>query len=81
MNRPDRIDSYSSACELPRLGLGALASGARRMTNGMFMTAARALAELVTQADLAQGSHYPALPRIREISARIAAAVARVACA
>jgi malate dehydrogenase (oxaloacetate-decarboxylating)(NADP+) len=45
----------------------------------MFMSAAHALAQLVTEADLAQGSLYPALPRIREVSAHIAAEVARVA--
>ncbi len=63
----------------PGVGLGAIASGARRITDGMFMSAALALADLVTEADLAQGSLYPALPRIREVSARIAADVARVA--
>jgi malate dehydrogenase (oxaloacetate-decarboxylating)(NADP+) len=45
----------------------------------MFMSAAHALARLVTEADLAQGSLYPALPSIREVSAHIAAEVARVA--
>jgi malate dehydrogenase (oxaloacetate-decarboxylating)(NADP+) len=43
------------------------------------MAAAHTLAQLVTEADLEQGSLYPALPRIREVSAHIAAAVARVA--
>ena len=65
----------------PGVGLGAIASGARRITDEMFMRAALALAELVTPADLSQGSLYPELPRIREVSAHIAAAVAKVAYA
>jgi malate dehydrogenase (oxaloacetate-decarboxylating)(NADP+) len=63
----------------PGVGLGAIASGTRRITDEMFMGAALALARLVTEADLAQGSLYPALPRIREVSACIAAEVAQIA--
>jgi len=63
----------------PGVGLGAIASGAQRITDEMFMRAALVLAELVTPADLAQGSLYPELPRIREVSAHIAAGVAKVA--
>ena len=36
-------------------------------------------ANLVSGSDLQQGSLYPALPQIREVSARIAAEVAQVA--
>jgi malate dehydrogenase (oxaloacetate-decarboxylating)(NADP+) len=63
----------------PGVGLGAIASGASRITDEMFMSAARALADLVNESDLDQGSLYPALPRIREVSAHIAAEVAKVA--
>ena len=62
----------------PGVGLGAIASRTRRITDEMFMTAAHTLAHDVTESDLEQGSLYPALPRIREVSAHIAAAVARV---
>jgi malate dehydrogenase (oxaloacetate-decarboxylating)(NADP+) len=63
----------------PGVGLGAIASGAGRVTDEMFMSAARTLANLVDEADLDQGSLYPALPRIREVSAHIGAEVAKVA--
>jgi malate dehydrogenase (oxaloacetate-decarboxylating)(NADP+) len=63
----------------PGVGLGAIASGSRRVTDEMFMAAAHTLAYLVNDDDIEQGSLYPALPRIREVSAHIAAAVAEVA--
>jgi malate dehydrogenase (oxaloacetate-decarboxylating)(NADP+) len=63
----------------PGVGLGAIACGSRLVTDEMFMSAAHALADCVNPDDLGQGSLYPALPRIREVSARIATAVANVA--
>ncbi len=63
----------------PGVGLGTTACGARRVTDEMFSAAAQALARRVTEADIAQGSLYPALSRIREVSAHIATAVAEVA--
>src|SRR6201995_1243900 len=63
----------------PGVGLGAIASGSRLVTDEMFMAAAHTLAYLVNRNDIEQGSLYPALPRIREVSAHIADAVAEVA--
>jgi malate dehydrogenase (oxaloacetate-decarboxylating)(NADP+) len=47
----------------------------------MFLAAAHALSKQVTEQDLAQGSLYPPLARVRDVSAHIAAAVAEVAYA
>jgi malate dehydrogenase (oxaloacetate-decarboxylating)(NADP+) len=45
----------------------------------MFAEAAKTLAGLTTEQDLATGSLFPPLAKIREVSAHIAAAVAGVA--
>ena len=63
----------------PGVGLGVTAVAASRVTDDMFMAAARALAETVTTADLDQGSLYPPLQAIRSASLRVATAVAEVA--
>jgi malate dehydrogenase (oxaloacetate-decarboxylating)(NADP+) len=62
----------------PGVGLAVVALQASRVTDAMFMAAARALADTVLEEDLAQGSLFPALTRVREVSAHIAAAVAGV---
>ena len=46
------------------------------MPTGMFLAAARELAKLVSPEDLAQGSLYPALSQVREVSCQIGVAVA-----
>lgn len=63
----------------PGIGLGAVASGTRCITDEVFMAAAYKLAHLVSESDLEQGSLYPALSRTREVSAHIGAAVVEAA--
>ncbi len=65
----------------PGVGLGVVATGARHVTDDMFLAAAQTLAQLVTEDDLAAGLIYPSLKRIREVSAHIATAVAEIAYA
>lgn len=63
----------------PALGLGAVFARAKWMPDGMFLVAAKKLAELVSEEDLAQGSLYPPLSDIRPVSVKIGAAVAAYA--
>lgn len=63
----------------PGVGLGVVASRAKRVTNRMFAEAARTLALSTSEVDLDMGRIYPALSRIRQVSVHIAAAVAEVA--
>jgi malate dehydrogenase (oxaloacetate-decarboxylating)(NADP+) len=63
----------------PGVGLGVVAVRSTRVTDEMFMAAARTLAASVGEDDLAQGSLYPPLNRVRDVSADIATSVAEVA--
>ena len=65
----------------PGVGLGAVACRARTITDRLFLAAARALADLVEEEDLARGSLYPPLKDIRRISLAIATSVAEQAYA
>jgi malate dehydrogenase (oxaloacetate-decarboxylating)(NADP+) len=69
----------NNAYVFPGIGLGIIASQSARVTDEMFYAAAQALAGCLTDEELAQGRIYPPLPRIREISAIIATAVAETA--
>ena len=63
----------------PGLGLGLLISGARRVTDEMFLAAAHALAAQVTETDLRQGRVFPPVARMRDVAAAVCVAVATVA--
>ncbi|CAM6084569.1 unnamed protein product [Calypogeia fissa] len=63
----------------PGVGLGSIIAGAVRSHDDMFVEAAVTLAKLVTPEQLDKGMLYPPMEQIRDISAHIAASVAKVA--
>ena len=67
----------NNAYIFPGLGLGVIAARAKHVTDEMFYIAAKTLAHLVTEESLAQGTIFPPLERIREVSLAIATAVAQ----
>ncbi len=69
----------NNAYVFPGIGLGLIASRATHVSDEMFVAAARALSAQVTDADLEVGRLYPDLTRLREVSVRVAEAVAQVA--
>src|SRR5262249_19042475 len=60
----------------PGLGLGIVASRARRVSDGMFMASPRALAEYATASRDASAAVFPPLAESRKVSRAIALAVA-----
>ncbi|MDX2502954.1 MAG: NAD-dependent malic enzyme [Gammaproteobacteria bacterium] len=69
----------NNAYVFPGIGLGSLACQARVISDGMFLEAARVLAEQVSEDDLSAGTVYPPLENIRKVSHAIAVAVAEKA--
>ncbi len=74
------IAQSNNAYIFPGVGLGVRAVGARRVSDAMFMAAARALAEAADASEPGDPI-LPPLPAIREVSRAIAVAVARQAVA
>ena len=64
----------------PGLGLGALLSEARAVSEGMISAAARTLADVVRQESLGENRLYPSVSRLRHSTRQVAAAVMRAAC-
>ena len=79
--RTYRIGQGNNAFVFPGVGLGLWAGKVRRVTDAMFLDAARALAGQVHDADLAAGAVYPQLAHIRDCSRAVACAVIRRAVA
>ncbi|KAM9851912.1 NADP-dependent malic enzyme [Aulostomus maculatus] len=65
----------NNAYIFPSVGLGITACTVRHITEEVFLTAAEALAQLVTEKDLAEGRLYPPLSSIREVSLNLAVTI------
>ncbi|HEX5731455.1 MAG TPA: NAD-dependent malic enzyme [Blastocatellia bacterium] len=70
------IGQCNNAFIFPGVGLGVIASGSRRVTNEMFVAAARALARFSPALADPHGSLFPALENVRVISCDVAVEVA-----
>ena len=73
--RSIRIGQCNNAFIFPGLGLGVIASGAQRVTDGMFVVAARVLSECSPAMNDPDAPLYPPLECVREISRKVALAV------
>jgi len=71
-----RIPQCNNAYIFPGIGLGVVASGARRVTDAMLMSASRALAREAPIVKHGEGALLPPLGNIRELSKVIAFDVA-----
>ncbi|MEL4358007.1 MULTISPECIES: NAD-dependent malic enzyme [unclassified Luteococcus] len=72
------IAQANNALVFPGLGLGVAASRATRVSDGMILAAAEAVAKVVTSRELG-ASLLPRIDRLRAVSARVAIAVAKAA--
>jgi malate dehydrogenase (oxaloacetate-decarboxylating) len=71
-----RIDQTNNSYIFPGVGLAAIAVKARRVTDGMFLAAAKALAKLSPACRQADASLLPPINSMRDVSYSIALAVA-----
>ena len=73
------IGQANNAFCFPGIGLGAVVAEAREVTDEMFLSAAEALASVVSSERLEQGSLYPNQSELRAASRAVAIEVARAA--
>ncbi len=79
--RDFRVDQTNNAYVYPGIGLGAVAAKARRISDGVFLAAARTIAELSPARHNSEANLLPPLVELRKISFRVAVAVAKQALA
>jgi malate dehydrogenase (oxaloacetate-decarboxylating) len=77
--RTVQIGQCNNSFIFPGVGLGVIASGARRVTDAMFAAAARVLSEFAPALHDPNAPLYPPLEQVREVSLKVALAVAREA--
>jgi malate dehydrogenase (oxaloacetate-decarboxylating) len=73
--RTRQIGQANNMYIFPAMGLGALAVRARRITDGMFLAAASALAGCVDASVSSEGSLFPPIAGVRAVSRTVAVAV------
>jgi malate dehydrogenase (oxaloacetate-decarboxylating) len=73
------IDQTNNSYIFPGVGLGVLASGARRITDAMFMAAGKTIAEMSPTTKDKNGRLLPPVHQMRAISVAVANTVARQA--
>jgi len=71
-----RVDQTNNSYVFPGIGLGAVAVQARRISDGMLMAAARALADLSPSKNNPRGNLLPPVTELRDVSFRVAQGVA-----
>ncbi len=74
-----RVDQTNNAYVFPGIGLGAIAVQARRISDGMLMAAANALADASPARQNGASNLLPPVTELRAVSYRVALAVARAA--
>jgi malate dehydrogenase (oxaloacetate-decarboxylating) len=75
-----RVDQTNNSYVFPGIGLAAIAVRARQISDGMLMAAARALSDLSPARSDPKSNLLPPVTEARDISVRVAVAVAMQAC-
>jgi malate dehydrogenase (oxaloacetate-decarboxylating) len=78
--RACRVAQTNNAYIFPGVGLGVVAARAHRVTDGMFMAAAKALADVSSARFDSSEALLPPVSALRDVAVRVALAVAEQAC-